>query len=121
MSILVKPILFCGTQVVLACDGLCEKAWGINNRPQVQLSDDPDDFEYLADDELGEAPHNPGTYEGRDGKPEDYDDPERQNRWCARECERHRLVQVGVVNLPDFTKRVRNIPEHVREARGFAR
>jgi hypothetical protein len=107
--ILVKPIIYCGTPVVLACDGLCRKAWGINTRPEVRLSDEPDDTAYLADGELGDAPDDPGTYEGRDAKPRDHSDPARQNRWCARECERSVLVEVGPVRLPDLSIRWPNL------------
>ena len=39
----------------VACDEKCEKAWGINNRPRVQLSDDPDDYAFLSDDELAKC------------------------------------------------------------------
>lgn len=108
--ILVKAIRFFDELVVLACDGRCEKAWGINSRPRVQLSDDnPDDYEFLADGELPEAQRDPGTYEGECAKPKDYSDPTRQNKWCARECERHTMVQCGVLKLRDFSKRRRNI------------
>jgi hypothetical protein len=108
---LVKAIIWFGNPAVVACDGRCEKAWGINNRPVVQLSDNPDDYEFLADGELGEAPRNPGTYEGQHGKPSDYSDPYRQNKWCCRECERSKIVEpAGVVVLPDYGKRVGNIP-----------
>lgn len=43
-----KRILFCGRQQILACDGRCDKAWGINGRPRHYFGDpdeDPDDFE----------------------------------------------------------------------------
>jgi hypothetical protein len=103
--ILVKPILYCGTSLVLACDGLCSKAWGLNGRPRVQLSGEEDDWEWLADGELGEAPEDPGTYEGGHAKPRDHSDPARQNKWCARECERSEMVEVGPLELPDFSAR----------------
>ena len=62
-----KEILYFGQKTRIACDGKCEKAWGINNRPRVQLDkNNIDDFAYLSDDELGIAPVNPGTYEGYD-------------------------------------------------------
>lgn len=101
---LVKPIVFCGRPVVLACDGDCAKAWGISSRPKRQLSeDDPDDYEFLADPELGVAPADPGTTEGGEAKPADYADPMRQNRWCARECERSVLCAGGALLLPDYS------------------
>jgi hypothetical protein len=95
----------------VACDAKCDKAWGINNRPRVQLSDDEDDYEFLADDELGAAPVDPGTYEGGHAKPDEV--PEKHNKWCARECERSVLLD-GLGHgrfqpeLEDFTKRVTN-------------
>ena len=104
----VKAITYFGKPHILACDGQCDKAWGINGRPRVQLSNDPDDYEWLADDELGEAPVNPGTFEGRDGKPVR---PKQQlNKWCARECERSVLCHPDTpIELPDFSVRLRNI------------
>lgn len=97
-----KAIVYCGQHAVLSCDALCEKAWGINNRPRRYLSDDVDDFVYLADKVLSSAPIDPGTYEGVDAKPRSLLD--RLNRWCARECERSRLTSPGeAVALPDFS------------------
>lgn len=102
-----KPIIYFGQPAVLICDARCVKAWGINNRPQEQLSEDPDDFEYLADGELGLAPADPGTYEGNDAKPRTLDD--RLNKWCCRECERSVRVMPGKeFVLADFSQRVRN-------------
>lgn len=103
---LTRHIKYFGYSVVVACDGNCEKAWGNNSRPQVQLSDDPEDFAFLADDELGIAPADPGTYEGGDGKA-----PRSLNRWCVRECERADFAPtLAQIKLPDFSKRVYNIP-----------
>lgn len=105
-----KPIIYFGKELVLTCDNKCWKAWGINNRPQVQLSEDDDDFEWLADDELGEAPVSPGTREAQDTKPTR--PPERLNKWCARECERSVKVEPGEeYELPSFVQRVRNKPQ----------
>jgi hypothetical protein len=107
---LIKHILCFFQPAVLACDGNCGKAWGINNRPSRQLSDDPDDFAWLADWELGTAPVDPGTYEGGHGKPIDYTDPLRQNKWCARECERSVIEPPGVeITLRDFSRPVPNM------------
>ncbi len=97
----------------VACDGNCKKAWGINSRQKRQLSDDEDDYEYFADGELGIAPKDPGTYEGGDGKPSS---PSRfPNKWCVRECERCAMSRPDEYDLPleipDFSKRRRNIPE----------
>jgi len=79
-------ITYFGQPVIVSCDGNCAKAWGISSRPHERLGDDEDDIVYLADDELGEAPADPGTYEGSDGKPESV--AEFPNKWCVRQCER---------------------------------
>ncbi len=80
-----KTITFCGQSAIIECDERCDKAWGRNSRPTrgETAGGDPD---YLTDEELGEAPADPGTYEGRDGKPTSPD--QIPNKWCARECER---------------------------------
>lgn len=110
--LLVKDIVFFGRPAVLACDGNCRKAWGINGRPRVRLSDDPDDYAFRSDGELGAAPADPGTYEGGHAKPDPDGGPDRQNKWCARECERSELLEPGAsVVLKDFSRRVRNRPE----------
>ena len=114
-TVYVSAIIFCGRATALACDGRCDKAWGITARPSVPLSTDPDDFAWLADDELGTAPADPGVSEGGDSKPWRFaDTPEdigrRHNRWCARECERSVLHERGLLALPDFTGRRRNKP-----------
>lgn len=104
-------ITYFGEDVKVACDEKCNKAWGINTRPQNQLSDDPDDYEYLSDDELPEAPEHPGTWEGGDKKP--VNKVGIPNRWCIRECERCSMSQPGMHNKPlmlkDFSKRRKNI------------
>jgi hypothetical protein len=90
MKILKHEEIFYHGRCVMVCDQKCNKAWGINNRPRNQLSDDPDDFEWFTDDELGEAPIDPGTYECDHAKPLT---PEQgYNKWCARECERSKTV-----------------------------
>lgn len=107
-----KMITYFGELARVACDELCSKAWGINNRPKVQLSDDEDDYAFLADDELPEAPVDPGTYEGGQGKPTSAQ--YFPNKWCVRECERCRMTPPEHPNDPlvflDFSKRVYNIP-----------
>jgi hypothetical protein len=108
-----KHITWFGRSCLLACDGNCSKAWGINNRPRINLSDDSDDYAFLADVELGEAPTDPGTYEGGFGKP--HPDQEKLNKWCARECERSVIlddVECSDVSarLPDLSTRLYNIP-----------
>lgn len=103
-----KSIIFFGQPTHVVCDAHCEKAWGSNNRPKVQLSADPDDYEYLADHELGIAPIDPGTSEGDHAKPRYLE--ERLNKWCTRECERSELVRdLEDFTLPDFSKRLKNI------------
>ncbi len=104
-------ITYFGHPAKVCCDGNCSKAWGINNRPRVQLSDNEDDYELLADHELGDAPEDPGTYEGWQGKP--LSASEFPNRWCVRECERCRMSEFGKYAEPlavkKFDERRRNI------------
>lgn len=81
-----------GRPVVLACDGKCEKAWGINTRPR-----HPND-EFLGDEKLAA---DPGTYEGDDSKPTN----QQHNRWCFRKCERStscKLKEFPNITLPKF-------------------
>ena len=107
-------ILYLEQKMRVACDGKCHKAWGINSRPRVKLSDDPDDFAWLADDELEEAPADPGTCEGGDAKPTDLGFFPFPNKWCIRECERCAKSSVGkwqeALELPDFSRRQFNQP-----------
>lgn len=110
-----KSIIFFGRPMVLACDGKCEKAWGIQCRPRKKLDEhDVDDFSYLTDDELGIAPDNPGTYEGDHGK-----SPLSLNKWCARQCERSVMAPtLYEIKLRNFSKPFYNIPskhEHATE------
>jgi len=104
-----KAIIYCGQAAAIGCDEKCDKAWGISSRPKRQLSDNPDDYELLADDELPQAPADPGTYEGGCAKPTIEQD--KLNKWCARECERCTLTgpDMKVERLDDFTKPLRNI------------
>lgn len=104
-----KRITFFGQQADLSCDGRCTKAWGRSQRPRIVLDDNnPDDFAFLADNELGLAPVDPGTYEGDYAKPLS---PVGMNKWCARECERGVISKPGAAQpLPDFSQRVYNIP-----------
>ena len=89
-------------------DRQCNKAWGINNRPKLEFDEnDPDDTAWLSDGDLLEAPSNPGTYEGGQGKPTNG----AFNKWCARECERSVFVKPGEpIELPDFSQLVYNQP-----------
>jgi hypothetical protein len=106
-------IKYFSQQTRVVCDRQCGKAWGINNRPRVQLSDDENDYAFLADGELGEAPADPGTYEGWEGKPSSPD--EFPNKWCVRECERSDMTASGddwrdAVAVLSFDERMYNMP-----------
>ncbi|MFN7015074.1 MAG: hypothetical protein ACK4ON_12480 [Bacteroidia bacterium] len=91
-----KIITYFGQKTKVACDEKCNKAFGINSRP-LNL-DENIDSEYLSDDELGEAPIDPGTYEGGDAKP--VDKSSIPNKWCVRECERCVMSNLGEFDLP---------------------
>ena len=109
--IITKQVIAFGEPTLLGCDARCSKAWGINNRPRHQLSEDPDDYAFLADSELGEAPEDPGTYEGGHAKPTQPD--ERLNKWCFRECERCASARAGEpLKYPNLLARLYNIPTH---------
>lgn len=107
-----QTITYFGEKVKVKCDGKCNKAWGIINRPNIQLSDDDDDIVFLSDNELGEAPINPGNYEGGEGKP--YSNEQFPNKWCVRACERCEMSKPGEfeldLKLTDWSKRVYNQP-----------
>jgi hypothetical protein len=85
----------------------------------VQIGDHVDDYAYLADDELDEAPVDPGTYEGNHAKPIDAKGPDDINKWCVRECERGWMSPPGrpdaVPDLPDFSARFYNVAPHRRD------
>ena len=120
-----KQITYCGQPATIACDERCDKAWGVNVRPKRHLRGDPqeqgisseeqmlrdDDYEFLSDDELGEAPAHPGTAEGMDIKPQKT--RERMNKWCVRECERCYISHPGrwadAPVLPDYSKPLPNL------------
>lgn len=108
-----KRITFCGQPARVACDGMCHKAWGISHRPRVQLGGDEDDYAWLADGELGDAPQDPGTEEGGHAKPRLVRGPEDMNTWCVRECERCVISEPGrseeLLELRDFSRRVYNL------------
>ena len=116
---IVKRIRFFGQAATHACDGNCRKAWGHNGRPEVKLSDDVDDFAYLADYELGDAPAVSGITEGGENKPLDARGPDDINKWCVRECERAWLSPPGNPDaepkLPDFSVRFYNKAPHRRD------
>ncbi len=106
-----KIIKYFGRNAKVNCDENCSKAWGNNCRAKNQLSDDEDDYEFLSDDELGEALVDPGTYEGGQAKPINKKDI--PNKWCVRECERSNISNPGESHLPleirTFVKRCSNL------------
>ena len=81
-----------GKTVVVYCDRKCTKAWGVNSRPTRNKWWESKDEEpiYYEDNELGNAPMDPGTYEGGEGKPKSPDNF--PNKWYVRECERCRRL-----------------------------
>lgn len=114
MKVFIKKILFFGNECLLICDGKCHKAFGLNNRPRINYDkDNPDDYAFLPDKGVDEAPDDPGTYEGGHSKPPN---PDYMNKWCARACERGRIVNIPQRNrivsfdLPTFNKLRYNIP-----------
>lgn len=112
-----KQIRFFGEHVVLACDGRCDKAWGISGRARVRLSEDVDDYVYVPDSALGSAEY-PQTWEGlaMEGRPSDEPlaDAERMNRWCARECERSGIYKLDEpLVLRDMENPRPNMPRRV--------
>lgn len=101
-----KSIVYFGRKCKLYCDGKCDKAWGVPSRPCVMV----DGKKYwVADNEFDNAPDDPGTYEGKDGKPI-INSGHDMNKWCARACERSIIVGIKEPmlksNLRDFSKRI---------------
>jgi len=95
---------------VVICDRQCNKAWGWSLRPHHHLDEDEmDDILWLADDELGEAPRSPGSYEGGQTKPRNPD--QFPNKWCVRQCERCVMKRPGEpIELNDWSKGMYNMP-----------
>ncbi len=94
-------ITYFGQKCKVGCDKRCEKAWGSSERPKVHLLDpeeNPDNFYWLSDKELGTAPKDPGTYEGGDAKP--FHAGAFPNKWCVRECERCEMSRPGEWHKP---------------------
>jgi len=106
-----KIIQYLGQPCKVACDEKCTKAWGINRRPFELVSESPWDIVWLSDNELGDAPDDPGTYEGWQAKP--VYPSQIPNKWCVRECERCVRSKPGEsdnpITLKDWTQRVYNI------------
>lgn len=104
-----KQIVWFGDACTLACDGRCDKAWGINGRPRHSFDpNEPDDYVYLADSKLDVAPgpgRTVGLSEGGHLKPSatPLADPTLMNKWCSRECERSTIAEAGeAVCIPDL-------------------
>ena len=133
-DMLQKDIQYFGSPATVVCDENCKKAWGGIDRPKAynifgeykRLSDaqvndlsmrkgfDIDDWAYLADDELGTAPDNPGTYEGGESKPTD--DLYKLNKWCVRACERSETFDRNEdFELRNLSKRFYNGHPHERD------
>jgi hypothetical protein len=106
-----KEVIAFGRPIMVGCDGNCKKAWGINNRPKIQLDDNnEDDYAFLSDNELGDAPEDPGTYEGFEMCSKPLTDDEKFNKWCFRECERAERYELGrELKLDNWDDRVYNI------------
>jgi hypothetical protein len=106
-------IFYCGKKQLAICDEKCEKAWGVI-RPNIQLSENPDDVLVLSDNDLNIAPEHNGHWEGGDGKPFHPGD-QGHNKWCVRQCERCSIVSLRETNpeskLRDWSKRLYNLPE----------
>ncbi len=109
-----KEITFCGHRAKVACDGMCHKAWGLNSRPRISLSDNVDDVVWLSDSELGDAPTDPGTSEGDHSKPDSVRGAQDVNKWCVRECERMSMSAPdewrNPLQIRDWSRRRYNIP-----------
>ncbi len=110
VSVVISEGVLFGHPCLITCDGLCHKAWGNDDRPRNQLSECEDDWEYLADEELPDAPVTPSDSAGDDVKPISIPPGFRHNRWCVRECERSSISLPGeLITLPDLGKRLRNL------------
>lgn len=119
-SVSLRALIVVGTYMMqraeFLCDIKCNKAWGITERPTVQFNPDeePDDFAWYADDELGEAPQHLNTREGGHAKPTSiyFGRIPVFNKWCARQCERQcgPVPDCTAAKARDFSKRVYNMP-----------
>lgn len=104
--------------VWIGCDGNCSKAFGISERPRVFLSDDPDDFCYLPDQEIDQIVPD-FQWQSELDNPTRWPIHPKLCKWCVRECERstetdwyspHKLF------VWDFSKPFCNMPNlHVEE------
>lgn len=109
-ALLTTSILYFGKRCLAVCDQKCNKAWGLNGgRPEWRDSTEPDDVIWFADGEVGEAPADPGSYEGGEGKP--FGPPLVHNKWCVRECERSTTVDIGrPIQCINWSQRIYNQP-----------
>ena len=107
-----KQVQAYGEQRIIGCDGKCNKAWGVMCRPSVDLDGKDEDNNYmLGDDDLDDAPQDPGTYEGGHGKPYNAVSGDDMNKWCFRQCERCVVCKVGEeLELKDWSKKQYNQP-----------
>ena len=106
-----SEIIYFQQKAVISCDLKCYKAWGTNTRSRVQISENEEDWAWLADDELGMAPEISPTTEGDHHKPNPSEEGNVHNRWCVRECERSVMTKPGEpIVLRDFSERFFNIP-----------
>lgn len=103
------PFMTFGNVSILACDGKCKNARGLQRRPKMLLdATNPADFALLSDAELA-------VFEalGRE-TPRDVDQPKRpceMNEWCLWKCERSSTFLAGQeLVLKDFRKRQYNMP-----------
>jgi hypothetical protein len=120
-AMLTRKVTMYGAPCVLACDGRCDKAWGINRRPKRQLSADVDDYVFLGDAELGTVGERT-TWEGGEGRPSNLalrpEDSARMNKWCARECKRCTVVGPSdPIRLRDLRSPLPNIPRTKKQGR----
>jgi hypothetical protein len=104
-----KIVQYFAQPMKVGCDEKCNKAWGWANRPSEE-NEDGEVIYWFSDSDLGDAPVNPGTYEGRDAKP--LSPKEFPNRWCVRQCERCTRSKFGESDKPlvydDWNKPVYN-------------
>lgn len=112
---IIKEIKAYGDTVFIGCDAKCEKAFGLNGRPAVQLSENENDYAFLSDSEVGIAPTSGKTAiveEGSDTKPDANIPESLLNKWCFRECERCVVASSkDELTLPDYTKRLTNLKQ----------
>jgi hypothetical protein len=128
-----KDIVYFGRHTTTHCDGRCDKAWGINGRPHVffdaagkpslkPVDDGYDNNAMVPDHLLGEAPADPGTYEGGYGKPDMVEvnaNPDLMNKWCVRECERNSTTPEPIRTFDTFRFNMPSTQEQVTSQPGW--